>query len=99
MRILGFEVSRAKREATRFLGDIAKVDLSPGDVCVLMARKPMSPEEVQRIGETWRLLVGDNVTLIVLEDGMKIGVLSPPQAAAVNERLNDTAAVDKAIGE
>lgn len=95
--MLGLEITRAKPPATRFLGEIAKVDLSPGDVCVLMARGAMTPDETRRVSAMWRATVGEDVTLVVLDNGMKLGVLSPPQAQAVHERLTDEEAVAKAV--
>lgn len=99
MKLLGLEITRASKPATRFMGELVKVQLSPGDVCVLMARKTMAPEETERVSAMWRAVVGDEVTLIVLDDGMKLGVLSPPQAQAVHDRLQDEDAVERAIGE
>jgi hypothetical protein len=51
----------------------------------------------ERLSSTWRAAVGDDVTLIVLDNGMRLGVLSPPQAAAVHERLTDALAVEEAV--
>lgn len=97
MRIFGFEIRRSKRMPVRFLGDVVKVDLSPGDVCVLLARQVVSPKQLAEIRDAWRAAVGDDVTLMVLDDGMKLGVLSPPQAAAIHVRLIDEAAVEQAV--
>ena len=97
MRFFGWELTRAKRPQTRFLGDLVKVDLSPGDVCVLMTQRVMAADEAERVRATWRATVGDDVTLVVLDPGMRLGVLSPPQAAAVHERVTDEAAVAAAV--
>lgn len=96
MRILGFEITRRK-PATRFLGELVKVDLSAGDVCVLMVKQPVSQETAADMREAWRAAVGDDVTLLVLGNGMKLGILSPPQAAEVQERIADEKAVELAV--
>jgi hypothetical protein len=74
MNLFGLEIRRAPKEPTRFLGDLVKVDLSPGDVCVLMCRDTMTQETAGRITQLWRAAVGEDVTLVVLEAGMKLGV-------------------------
>lgn len=99
MKLFGYEIRRAKPPATRFLGDILKVELSPGDVCVLMVRTPMSREATETVTQMWRATVGDDVTLVVLDDGMKIGVLSPPHARAVQERIDDAETVERTIAQ
>lgn len=101
MTLFGWEITRAKSPQTRFLGDLVKVTLSPGDVCVLMCPDTISPEYAARMSETWRATIGDDVRCIVLDRGMKLGVLSPPQAAALHDALHevltDEAAVTKAV--
>lgn len=97
MKIFGFEITRAEPPQTRFLGSLIKVELSPGDVCVLMVTQALSAKEAERIRDVWRATVGDDVTLLVLDVGMKLGVLSPPQAQAVHERLADESNVALAI--
>lgn len=97
MRLLGFEITRSRKPQTRFLGDLVKVELSPGDVCVLMIREPMTDERLQSVTAAWRAAVGDSVTLVVLDDGKRLGVLSPPQAAEVHRRIQDQQAVEDAV--
>jgi hypothetical protein len=97
VRAFGYEIRRASKPATRFIGEIVKVELSPGDVCVLMASARLSKEIVDGITATWRASVGDDITLIVLDEGLKLGVLSPPQAAVVHQKLTDEAVVQKAV--
>lgn len=97
MRLFGLEVRWAAAPPTRFLGDLVKVDLSPSDVCVLMCRDTMTPDSAARIQSYWLAAVGPDVTLIVLEAGMKLGVLSPPKAVEIHEKLKDEAAVAEAV--
>jgi hypothetical protein len=108
VKLFGLEIRRVPLPAvpppaepppppTRYLGEVVKVDLAPGDVCVLMSRVTLAREDRQMIGDLWRATVGDDVTLIVLDDGAKLGVLSPPKAVAVHERLSDEAVLDKAL--
>lgn len=99
MRFLGLEITRASPPPTRFLGDLVKVTLSPGDVCVLMSRRHLTQDEASWLRDMWRASIGDAITLIVIDDGMRLGVLSPPEAAAVHERLSDASAVAEAVGE
>lgn len=98
MRVFGFEITRAKKPQTRFLGDLVKVDLKAGDVCVLMAPRALPASEMQSITAAWRATIGDDVTLLIIDGSMKLGVLSPPQAAAVQERIESERAVEAAVG-
>ena len=94
MKIFGYEITRSKR--TRFLGDIAAIQLKDGDVCVLMADEAVSTEDAKMFTAAWRAKFGDT-TLIVLDKGMRLGVLSPAQSARVKMHIDDTNAVDEAL--
>jgi hypothetical protein len=59
----------------RFLGDLQRLEVRPGDVFVLTVPRDFSREVQYRIVEYWRGIMGD-VRLIVLEEGMKLGVIS-----------------------
>lgn len=98
MKLFGFEIRRAKSKAVRFMGELVKLDVAPGDVCVLMCSQSLSQDGANRLRETWRFVMGDDVTLIVLDGGMRLGVLSPQKAAEVHARLEDEAVVEKAVG-
>lgn len=97
MRIFGLEVRRVEKPQSRFLGELVKVDLSPGDVCVLLTREKLAPDAAARASAAFIAAFGEDVTLLILDGGMKIGVLSPPQAAEVHERLADERAVEQAL--
>lgn len=97
MQIFGFEIRRARKPETRFLGELVKIDLSPGDVCILMAHQPIRQEEAESMRQAWRAAVGDDVTLLVLGNDLRLGVLSPPRAAEVRERFGVENAVAMAV--
>lgn len=94
MKLFGFEISRSK--PTRFIGDLATVQIKQGDVCVLMANDALSNEEAAAIGAMWRAKFGE-IALIVLDKGMRLGVLSPPQAIKASVRIEDAKLVDAAL--
>lgn len=94
MKIFGLEISR--RKSTRFLGDLAAIQLRPGDVCVLMANDIVSAEDAEKFAAAWRAKFGET-TLIILDKGMRLGVLSPAQAAKASMRIEDAKAVEKAV--
>lgn len=94
MKLFGYELVRAK--ATRFLGDLAKVQIKQGDVCVLMANETVTPEEAKNFAAAWRAKFGETA-LIILDKGMRLGVLSPAQSAKATMHIEDAKAVDKAL--
>lgn len=94
MRIFGFEITRGK--TTRFLGDLTSVRINEGDVCVLMANEAITTEEAKNFSVAWRAKFGETA-LIILDKGMRLGVLSPPQAARATMHIEDAKAVDKAL--
>lgn len=99
MRILGFELRRVKPAAApvEFLGHMAKIQIVDGDVCVLMADRALSQAQRDDMANYWRLIFGDRVTLVVIDDGMKLGVLSPPRAAEVHRQIQDGKVIANAI--
>lgn len=100
MRVFGFEISRRKSQpAARFLGDIAKIEVKDGDVFVLMHPARMSEEDAAFIRQTWQAIFGQQVTLLILDAGARLGVLSPVAAAQVNQAIEDGAAVGAALGK
>lgn len=98
MKLLGLEISFGQQpEEPRFLGDMVRLKLEPGDVCVLMVPGRISNETAERMREMWTTAIGEAVTLLVLDSGMRIGVLSPSQAAAAAVQIADGRAIATAV--
>jgi hypothetical protein len=65
-----------KAREIRYLGDVRRLVLRPGDVVVLLVPGSIEPESAKRLSETMRAnLPGHKV--LVLADGLKIGVMGP----------------------
>lgn len=62
-------------EQIRYLGDLQRLEVRPGDVFVLRPSGRLSPEQVQRLRERWDSL-GLGGKLLVLECGFDLGVVS-----------------------
>lgn len=60
----------------RFVGDLERLVVSPGDKFVLKAPGHLCEEERKSIIETMRNFLGENATVLVLEAGMELGVIS-----------------------
>lgn len=63
----------------RFVGDLQRCDVKPGDRFVMTVERPISREMHEVIQRTWRDFIGsDNpAKLLVLQDGMRLGVIGP----------------------
>jgi hypothetical protein len=57
----------------RWLGDIKRIRVQPGDVFVLSCDRPMSDPQIERIRRQWREVMGET-RMLVLHDGMTLGV-------------------------
>lgn len=88
-----------KKPALAFLGDLVKVVVSPGDVFVVMPKRQISQQTADALQEVWEERFGADCPLVVLEEGMKIGVLSPEKASAAQKTISEleeaAAAVDQ----
>ena len=63
----------------RFPGDLQRLELRPGDRFVLTAEGPISIEMAERIQRSWHEFTGGDdkrFPLIILADGLKLGVIS-----------------------
>lgn len=89
----------APPEPTRFLGDLVRLELKDGDVCVLMMPGRISDEASARMREAWATAVGENVSLLVIDGGGRLGILSPGQAGLAALAIADGRAVSAAVGE
>lgn len=88
-----------KKEPLTFLGDLTKVVVSPGDVFVVMPKRQISQETAQALSQVWEENFGAECPLVVLEEGMRIGILSPDKAAATQKQIEELEAVNKAVDE
>lgn len=88
-----------KKESLTFLGDLAKVTVSPGDVFVVMPKRQISQETADALSRVWEENFGAECPLVVLEEGMRIGILSPDKAAAVQKQIEEVESVSKAVDE
>lgn len=91
MRIFGIEFGRKKKVA--YVGEIAKVKVSGNDMVVLTVPRSVDASELSRISSEWEKKFGDNATLLVLFDGMKIGVLSPEDKAEQFKKEQEDSAI------
>ncbi|EHM01149.1 hypothetical protein HMPREF9946_02224 [Acetobacteraceae bacterium AT-5844] len=60
----------------RFLGDLQRLEVKPGDRFVLTLERAPTPEVTQRVRQAWQAFVGGGVPLLILDPGMKLGAVS-----------------------
>lgn len=68
-------------EEIRFLGDLQRLQMQPGDLFVMTSDRPITNETARRLQEAWASVFGDEAErykLIVLGDGLKVGLISAP---------------------
>lgn len=68
----------------RFIGDLDRLEIKPGDKFILTAPGPISAQGYAEIQRAWRDFVGgepDQFKLLILESGIKIEVLEEEIAA------------------
>jgi hypothetical protein len=63
----------------RYLGDVRKLDLGPNDVIVIEYSGPISQDSVRRLTEYVSEAIGTDHKVLVLGEGLKLGVLSPQE--------------------
>lgn len=88
-----------KKPALSFLGDLTKIKVAPGDVFVVMPKRQISQETAQALSQVWEENFGAECPLVVLEEGMRIGILSPDKAAAAQQQIEEMEAATKAVDE
>jgi len=67
----------AEEQQIKFLGNLSRLDARPGDKFVLMTEGDVSHDMAMRITEEWNRFMGpDAPKLMVLSDGIKIGIVS-----------------------
>lgn len=69
-------MSEQTQELINFLGDLARIEVRPGDRFVLMTDGAVSHDMAVRITEEWKRFMGpDAPRLMILSDGIKVGVI------------------------
>ncbi|WP_273785628.1 hypothetical protein [Brucella intermedia] len=67
----------AVEQQIKFLGNLSRLDTRPGDKFVLMTEGDVPHDMAMRITEEWKRFMGpDAPKLMILSDGIKIGVVS-----------------------
>lgn len=62
----------------RYLGDLQRLEIKPGDKFILTVPGSISYEQATRIREAWQKFAGgDKDDLLILEGEMKLGVIGP----------------------
>jgi len=62
----------------KFLADMARVRLEPDDLLVLSVDEALSSENAAAIKENLRGIFGEGQRVLVLEGGVKLGVIQCP---------------------
>lgn len=69
----------------RWVGDLTRLELKPGDKFVLQIDRPISHEVAQRIQAAWKEFVDgreDIGKLLIIEPGMKLGAIATKPESA-----------------
>lgn len=88
-----------KKPALTFVGDLTKITVAPGDVFVVMPKRQISEATAEALSRVWEENFGEECPLIVLEEGMRIGVLSPDKAAAVQKTISEIEEAAEAVDQ
>ena len=62
-------------EEIRFVGDLQRLEVRHGDKFVLKVPRPMSEQQVARLRQNLTRFIGDGVDVLILSDGMELGVV------------------------
>jgi hypothetical protein len=71
-------------EEIRFIGDLERLVLEPGDKFILSTPRALTVQEQQRIQNAWREFVGgdaDALKLLIITEGMTIGAINVKEVA------------------
>jgi len=60
----------------RFLGDLQRLEIKPGDKFVLTTPGCISMDQRERIVQVWKQFAGEDAPVLILESGMRLGVIS-----------------------
>jgi hypothetical protein len=64
----------------RYVGELQRLELRPGDKFVLVCPGAISRDMAERLKQTWQDFAGEDHPCAVIADGMKLVVLSDPAA-------------------
>lgn len=71
----------------RYLGDMQRLRLEPGDIIVLMvpATIKLSSHAIERLNEAAKDAFGGQHKVVVLEEGIRVGVMGPGDGVSHGE--------------
>ncbi len=65
-----------KEEEIRYLGDLQRLTIKPGDKFVLTADRPISREMAAALKSMWEGFAGPDIPLLILDKGCSLGAIS-----------------------
>lgn len=77
---------RAEKQAgdgpeIRYLGDVQRLRVEPGDVIVVSTEQRLSVDEARRIGQAIQRVLPEGQRVLILDAGTKIGVIGADDGA------------------
>lgn len=69
----------SKDGAVRYLGDVQRLALKPGDIIVITVDGMISSEQASRLKDNVLATIGGGYKVMVLDSRSKLGVLSPEE--------------------
>jgi len=70
-------------DGIRFVGELQRLDVKPGDRFVISVPGPIPMEACERIRQQWKDFIGGDVPVLILSDGIKIGAISGEQTGTI----------------
>lgn len=71
-----------KQPEIRFLGDMERLQIQPGDKFVITVDQVVSDEFCSHIRAAWKMFAGEDSPLLILQRGMKLGAVNVTVAPA-----------------
>lgn len=78
----------------RFVGEMERLEIGPGDRFVLTTDQPISQKDAARIQTAWATFAGEDVKLLILDQHMKLGAINVDVKLAPNVDDPDNRALD-----
>lgn len=63
-------------EEIRFVGDLTRLQIEPGDKFVLTVPGRVSDEMREVLRDSWERFAGEGVPILILEEGFRLGAIS-----------------------
>jgi hypothetical protein len=60
----------------RFVGEMQRLEIGPGDRFVLTTEQAISQEIAERLQAAWTAFAGEGVKLLILDRDMKLGAIN-----------------------